>query len=85
MSLATPIPTRLAANEKHEWFDPFWSRRVRVLLAGEPVTGVVLADTIEGWVELYPKPYRRDPAQPDKLLTIRCKGEVRFLPPLENT
>jgi hypothetical protein len=70
-------PPRLSADVKHPWFDPYWSRWTLVRLDGHLVTGVVLADTIEGWAELYANPLR---AVDDKLVTVRFRGKVEFFP-----
>ena len=69
------VPQRLAANEDHPWFDPFWSRRASVYLGDQRMSGVVVADAVEGWIEFYPEPIR---VEADRLFTIRTHGEVRI-------
>lgn len=72
-----PIPPRLAGEPKHPWYHPYWSPRTKVRLGGEIVTGVILADTIEGWAVAYTNPFR---TIGDQGATFRFRGEVQFEP-----
>jgi hypothetical protein len=72
-----PIPPRLAADCRHPWFHPHWSRNVEVLLAGIRVQQVIAADTVEGWAELTLQPFR---VVDDRVATARFRGEVQFVP-----
>lgn len=46
------IPRKVSASPQSNYYDPYWSHRVEVLLDGVTVKHAVTADADEGWIDV---------------------------------